>query len=92
MSKYIESTAEGKTWSIDAIKHRGFVTGAAMEGERYNDGGMRGFTCDMFGSRKEYAATTAKRATAKANGEAVRAVVENLRSKGLVPTDAELSD
>lgn len=66
---YIPSTTAGKTWRVSTNKcsRKGLVYASAIEGVR-EDGC---FTCEFPGSRTIRATTDQKRATAKANAQAL---------------------
>lgn len=82
---YLPSTTAGLHWQIGTMKLRtGFVAGTAVEGERGHSAGFNTFGYDVFGARRETVATTAKRATAKAEAEALRVIKAHLIEKGLV--------
>lgn len=89
LHKTLPSTEPGKSWKVHTSKNRaGFVTGCATEGTAGESNGFVTFTYTMFQARQIEVATTAKRATAKAEFQALRDVVAKLVADGLVMHDA----
>lgn len=84
-NKYIPSTTEGKTWNTYTTKNRaGFVEAVAIEGEVEEYAGGFSFAYTLFQAHQVRITTTAKRATAKAEAEALSQLRAKLRAEGLI--------
>jgi hypothetical protein len=83
--KYIPSTTEGKTWNTFTTKNRqGFVQAVAIEGVLEEYAGGHSFAYTLFEAHQVRVTTSAKRATAKAEAQALSQLRSELEAKGLI--------
>ena len=83
---YLPSTRDGKTWSIYTHKPDGRPAYAyAVEGIlEQEDGRMRSFTTELFGSDRHVREDIPGRATAKAKEAAVARLIARMTDDGLI--------
>lgn len=79
----VQSSTPGKCWDIAPLKLRGVVTGTATEVEVKRENGFTSVAYSVFDAHRVHVPTTHTRATARANAEAVAAVLAKLKADGL---------